>query len=220
MVTHPQLTGVIDNSLYTSPEIIYAKLKRIYKQKQFELADIIEWCADVETNYITDIDKMFYYEADEFIVTNGMVLLPCFLFRLLDVYSDPTTSNSLIEKIGNNGTYLFGFPDRIVDGNTIYLNYIGIPITDNGNPLIHKTHEPACEMFCKIKMFEEDVANGKFPVNLHENWNMRFGNMCSAANQDMRNYMRSDFNKLHRIRGMMINRIGQTTLRNNMDYHV
>lgn len=214
---HPALSGFVNNALYVSPEVIYADLKRIFKQKNIELGDIIEWCARVETLHLADVDKMFYYEADEFIVTDRMVMLPCHLHSLLDVYSNPNTSNSILS-VQSNGSYLYGFPDSIKDGDTIYLNYIGICVTDEGVPLVMKTHEEAVGFFCRCRLFEEDLANGEISPQTWGMWDMKFNNACQASKQDMRNYQRKDFNNLHKIRGAMINRLGQTTLRNNLYY--
>lgn len=214
MNVHPSLSGFVNNHLYISPDVIYADLSRIYKNKSIEYYDIVEWCARVETLHLADIDKMFYFEGDEFEVKDGMVLLPYNMFRLLDVYTDPKNSNSIINKIGNNGSVLYGF--NMPDGKKIYLNYIGIPITDTGIPLIIKSHEEACGFFCRCRLFEEDMANGNFNANLWMMWDSKFSNAVTAAKQNYRAFKRSDINNLHKIKGMMIKRIGNTTLRNNL----
>ncbi len=217
---HPQLSGFINNSLYVSPEVIHADLKRIYKNETINLADIIEWCARVETLHLADIDNMFYFEAEEFIIEHGMVLLPCNLHRLLDVYTDPNTSNSIIHTIGNNGQFLFGFPENMRDGDTVYLNYISIPVTEDGTPLVQKTHEEAVGFFCRCRMFEEKMNNGEMSPQLWMMWDQKFTASCTAAKQDMRSMKRNDYNDLVKIRGMMIKRLGQTVLRNNLYYNI
>ena len=217
-VIHPMLSGFVNNSLYVSPEVIYARLKRIYKNKVIEIGDIIEWCAEVETEHIPELDKMFYFEAEEFIVSNKMIQLPCHLHRLLDVYTDSSTSYSIIEKVGNNGSYLYGFPEGIEDGDTIYLNYIGIAVTEEGYPLVIKTHEVPCMFFCRCRLFEEEMNNGEYPSQLWQMYDQKFTASCVNARQNQIQWKRSDPNQLIKIRGMMIKRLGKTTLRNHLTY--
>lgn len=215
---HPSLRGFVNNSLYVSPDVIHADLKRIFKNKTIELNDIIEWCARVETLHLAEVDKMFNYDEEEFTVENGMIQLPCHLHRLLDVYTNPNSSTSIITNIGNNGQYLYGFSDNIEDGDTIYLNYVGIAVTEEGIPLVMKTHEEAVGWYCRCRLFEEDMLNGEISPQVWTMWDQKFTNSCSAAKQSMRHMKRSDFDNLTKIRGAMITRLGVTTLRHNLFY--
>ena len=213
------LNGVIDNSRYVSTEFVHSYLARTYKDTNFSKADVAEWCGDL-VSHACDIDSLVIYEEDEMTIENNMVELPCFLSRLFDVYYDKTNSNTIMEHIGNNGRYLYGFPEILKNGDKVYIDYAGLPVTENGDILIPKQYELACRKYCMIQIKEEDVINGNFPMQIHQMWKQELSNMIDAAKQKMTNYKTSDFNKLLRIRGNMINKLGFTSTRKNSNWHI
>ena len=213
---HPELSGFVDNALYISPEVIHADLKRIYKSKTIDLNDVIEWCAEVETLHVPEVDRMFNFEVMEHRLDHGLVLLPCNMFRLLDVYTDPSTSDSILDKVKSNGQYLYGFPHHMLNGTKIYLNYVGIPVTSEGMPLVMRTHRSAIGFYIRLRIFEEEMNMGTFPISVWQMYDRKFSDACSAAKQDLSNYQRHDYNDLVKIRGAVINRLGHTTLQQNL----
>ena len=107
---------------------------------------------------------------------NNMLLLPCNVFRLLDVYE--SRNKKLTYK--NNGAYLYdfrynGIKQTYPNGFKLYLNYVGINIDETtGELLIVKGHEEACKTFCKIEAFAEDAAYGRFSKDLWYLWKEEF----------------------------------------------
>lgn len=213
------LNGIVDNSKFVSTGFIYSYLSRTYKSSNFSKADIAEWCGDYVSN-ICDIDSLVIYEEDEFTITNGMIQLPCFLSRLMNVYYDKSNSHTIMEHLGNNGSYLYGFPEILKEGDKVYLDYAGLPITEDGEILIPKQYELACRKYCMIQLKEEDVIEGTFPLQLHQLWKQELSGMTIAAKQKVKNMNSSDFAQLLRIRGNMINKLGFTSTRRNSNYHI
>jgi hypothetical protein len=199
---------MINDSKYVSHHVIHADIARVYKSKSIDINDIMEWCAQVDTRYITDVDKMVLYLQVPLTVDtdNHQALLPCNVFRILDVYDD----DDEIVSFYNNGTYII-LPEDYVD-ESVYINYVGTAIADNGEPLIIKGHENACETFCKLRLFEEDMTLGRFPAQIWIMWDNQFSGQCSASMNDFRHFSREYFNKLNVIQGNMIPKIGQLPL--------
>ena len=214
-----ELTGEVDNSKFTTTKYIFDALSRIYKSQSFSLADITEWCGEFVSK-VCDANSMVIYEEDEFTVQNGMVKLPCNLHRVLDVYYNKDDSGSIMEHLGNNGSYLYGFPDIVSEGDIVYIDYIAMPITTDGNILIPVQYEIACRKYCMIQLKEDDVINGQFPADLHNMWKQEMSGMIIAAKQLNKHKTTSDFTNLLRIRGTMINKLGFTTTRRNQNYHI
>lgn len=205
-----------NNSKYVSAEVIMADLARKYKSFEWDLDDVIEWCAQVETNYIPEVNQMVHYVKVPLTVTSRQVELPCNIHRILDVYD----SDEARVQYYNNGAFLVDLRDdtgeELDDSvETIYINYVGLPLDDDGIPLILKGHEPACETFCKINFFEEKVALGEFSPDLWEKWNQQFSGQITSAKQSVRHMDRYDIDKLNIIKGNMIIKIGSMPIKQN-----
>ena len=188
------------NSKYTTYGDIFERLTRTFPEKNIQESDIIAWCAECETEWIGDIEAMTQYTKKALTVSNLQALLPCNVYRILDVYTDPTNPNSVIPYY-NNGAYLIFGSD--VTETTVYINYHGITIDqDTGYPLIKQGHEQACEAFCLWKLSYSDwmtnrIDNSKFAY-IEEQKNLQI----DAAKYDMRNF---DRQRLRNIRTIMAN---------------
>lgn len=213
------LHGVVDNSKYISTGFVYSYLSRTYKSSNFSKADVAEWCGDIVSK-VCDIDSLVAYEEDEFVIENGMVMLPCFLSRLFDVYYDKNNSHTIMEHLGNNGSYLYGFPENLKNGDTIYMDYAGLPITSDGELLIPKQYEMVCRKYCMIQFKEDDAMEGNFPIQQLQLMKQELSGLIIASKQSVTNMTTSDFNKLLRIRGNMITKLGFTSTRKNANYHI
>ena len=201
---------MINDQKYISHKAIAADITRVYKNKPVNLDDILEWCSQVETRYAIDVDKMVLYlkvplEVD-LETSPPQALMPCNVFRLLDVFNDGEEYTNYY----NNGSYLI-LPANYNE-EYVYLNFVGTAISDEGDPLIIKGHENACETFCKIRLFEEDVAYGRFNQQMWAMWKEEFSGQVAASKCDMRHFDRQHFNKLNIIHGNMIPKIGGVRL--------
>lgn len=213
---HPALAALTDNYKYTHPGMVFMDIKRTLPDKSFDYDDIVEWCAKVETDFIKDVDKMAIYEAVPLTVNSmRMAKIPCNVFKLEDVFYDPNNSDSVFEGLGNNGSYLFGFPDFVKVGSIVYINYVGIPIDENGDPLIIRGHQEACKQYCMSQILFQDYINGKIPMQVWIEIDRKFSNMTTAALQDATEFTRDHYNTLIKIHASVITRIGRLTLKSN-----
>jgi hypothetical protein len=206
---------MVNNSLYVSHKVIYADLSRKFKDKLFEEDDIIEWVGICESRYTHDIDMMFKFtEVPLTVQTIGnrpMAKLPCNIFRLLDVYTSSDWKST--QEHYNNGEYLI-----LPDGYTlqyVFINYIGTPISDDGEPLIVKGHENAVETFIKLQAFEEDWINQSISPTVYGTWQQMFSGQIQNSKYTFRHFDRSYFEKLMIIHGNSVPKIGTLPLYNN-----
>ena len=200
----------IQNNKYSSYRVVHSELNRIYKHKPFDINDVQEWCAQVETRYTDNADTLVHFLQICLTVENGMALTPCNITRILDIYSDPDNENSVVNA-SDNGVYLIMPVDYSLD--YVYINYVGCPINEEGEILILKGHEEVCKTYCKINHFEEDVTNRKFDANIWAMWDTKFSNQVKNARYDVfRNWTRDKFNQLNVIHGNMVPKIGGLVL--------
>jgi hypothetical protein len=199
----------MNNQKYVTPDVIAYELGREFKSKKWDIGDVRTWCGIVETRYVKDIETMMKFEEVPLTVTSNMLLLPCNVFRILDVYE--SVNKNLTYK--NNGAYLYDFKYNGVkqtysDNFTLYLNYIGINIDEStGEILIVKGHEEACKTFCKIEAFAEDAAYGRFSKDIWAMWKEEFSGQFKAARYNVQHKSRLDIDNLNIIRGNMIPKI-------------
>jgi hypothetical protein len=148
-------------------------------------------------------------------VVKGQALLPCNVHRILDVYYK---YQNLEYGISSTGAYLVNikYKDsrKEFDEDYVYINYVGTPIDETtGYPLIVKGHENACETFCKLRTFEEDMVLGKFSPQLWQAWDRKFSfQIQNAAYAVYRHKTRSYAQELLNIRANAIPQIGRLTL--------
>jgi len=205
------------NSVYfISPEVIWADLTRYITTKEISVYDVVELCAQVETRYIQDIDLMTNIYEVPLTVINSQALLPCNIFKILDIYDGYETPIDF--SLSATGAYLTGLKYQNSGSNytddTVYINYKGTNLDpETGYPLIAKGHENACETFCKIRLFEEDALFGKINMSMYANYQQQFSGQISNAlqnpyRQQVANYLKN----IETIRGNMIPQIGRLEL--------
>jgi len=205
------------NSVYfISPETIWADLTRNFLTKEIDRYNVIEWCAQVETRYIKDVDLMTDVMEIPLTVINSQALLPCNIFRIIDAYDG--FESSIDYSLSSTGAYLTSLKytnsGADYDEDTVYINYKGTPIDpDTGFPLIAKGHENACEVFCKMRLFEEDALYGKINYNMYVRWDQQFSGMITNALADpYRHKVANYLKQLDTIRGNMLPQIGRLEL--------
>ena len=208
---------VVNNQKFVSVDVIAYELGQTFKSKNWNIGDIRTWCSVVETRYVKDIETMAEFEEIDLTVDNGMVLLPCNIFRILDVYK---SENEILE-YKNNGSYLYDFKinghkANYVDGTKLYIDYRGVNVDNNGEILIVKGHEEACKTYCKLQMFEEDAAFGRFDKSMFAMWKEEFSGQFKAARYNIQHKSRLKIDNLTVIRGNMIPKIGDLVLHHEL----
>ena len=143
------------NKYFTATEI-YNRLSMTYpkKMKGLPLRNVVEWCATVEVEYIKDFAQFIEVIGHEVSVANYRGKLPCNIFKLENVY---TQENKRLFNYGYNGTYLF-FEREEIETGTVLIDYRGIPLGDDGLPLLLTGHEEACAKYCVYQLYQEDLA--------------------------------------------------------------
>jgi len=115
------------NQKYITAETILSMLSSYIKKKEVDINDIIEWCAECEITVLGDVEQMHKYFMIPITVTNYKALLPCNVYRLLDVFD---CGDNRINHY-NDGSHLVFNPKSLSILFTLYsipgLLLIGIP---------------------------------------------------------------------------------------------
>jgi hypothetical protein len=182
------------NTKYFTAEKIFSRLQRVFRQKmqEYAIGDVVEVCAEIELEILGNYNTFRHVDKHALVVNQSRVMLPCDLYRLKDVY---TGGNQRIFFFTNNGTYLsFNEECNILpsDGSTIYINYEGIPVDENGYPMLLRGHEQACFWGCVVRFFEEDHAMGRVNENTWRDWSSKYEFALSSANTGFRHMSRNE----------------------------
>jgi hypothetical protein len=201
----------IVNSKFVSVDIVLANLGRAHKRVNWDMNDVLEWCMQIETEMIADVDSMCLYEDIRLKVTNKQAPVPCNLHRILDVYTDPNNPLSKVSYF-NTGAYLNFNSD--FNSQYVYISYYGTTIDlASGAPLILRTHLKACEAYCVQQAYYEKYLNNEINGQQWSVIDQRVSEGCNIAiTQGVRFKDRQDLTNLNIIKGNMITKIGLTTL--------
>lgn len=201
----------IFNTKYTKAIEIASRISARFKSKKVDINDIIEWCAQCEIQEIRSAPEWFLYKDVNIEVKNYQALVPCNLYRLLDVMGD---NNMTRIKYYYDGTYIR------LDNNygyaSIYINYYGLPIDDQWRPLIIKGHEKAVEYFCIKMLFEEDFIQGKMNATQWQYILSEYEMGLAKAYHSKKNLSRNEIAEMTQIQFNMIQKIGNVP-RYNLD---
>lgn len=198
------------NQKYTTVENIFARLSQKIKTKSFDIEDIVQWCAECTVEVIGAPIAMRNYNKLKLRVTQNKALLPCNVYRLLDVFS---SANHRYKSYYNDGSHIvFNSTQRFEnDGESdfIYINYLGIAVdSKTGYPYILRGHEIACESYCVKQLYREDFYNGKISHAVWTDITDECSIQCAAANNgirhesndDMRNVLLQFYNMVPRMK--------------------
>jgi len=189
------------NQKYFSAEKIYARLAKQHKKKmaEYTLGDIVGMCAEIEIEVIGDSYEYERIENYEMEVIDGKALLPCNIYRILDVMSN----NTRIFDFHNNGIFLsFSENANIVpsNGSIVTMNYMGIPLCpDTGYPLFLRGHEQALYWGCLFRIYEEDGISGNMNYNSWNDIQLRYETQLSAAKGGFRHMDRNSMKQFTAI---------------------
>lgn len=199
----------IRNNKYIDHRVIMGNLMSLFKQKDFNEPDIINWCQEVETRDIGDVDNMVKFvqvplKVDNFVSAD----LPCNIYRILDVFNANETPIPFTTS--QNGSKLIFRKELNLTG--VYINYVGMPVSEDGTPLIVRGHENACLYKCITNAFMEDFALGKISQGAYALWEQKATGYILEASSNRRHYTREDWNNLNIIQGNLIPKIGGLSL--------
>ena len=202
----------INNQKYTNHRIIMGRVSRAVSlmgiSGMINEEDIIEWCAECEIDYIADYHYSVKYRQVPLVAHNCIAKLPCNVIRIEDVF---THSGNI--DYDNDGAYL-RFPASF-RGTVVYINYKGIPIDGEGNPLILKGHEQAVVSFCILQLLTPLHLAGQLKnPSVYAEYADKVNYQCIAAKNGYRHKDRAEVNREVIVWGNMIPKIGGLLLAN------
>lgn len=183
------------NQRFTTVENIAARIATTHKNKNLIIDEIAQWCAECSIEIVGNPDAMYKYNKVKCFVTSAKALLPCNIYRLLDVYDNLDNRKTLyyndgIHLIFNSNEYF----DKDANGyEYVYINYYGIAVDNKtGYPLIPRGHELACEAYCVWKLYTEDYLTGKINGQQWGYLDQQKTIQCAAANNGFRHDSNDD----------------------------
>lgn len=168
--------------MFIRPEEILMELTRTYKTKTFGLADVIEWCMQVEIDHISDIDVMNKYIV-ETRVRKGRVTLPINIYRInyiTDQYGE------IIDRKAIGGLYIHGL-DKY-EGQIIKIEFTGVVMDDDCMPLIAASHKDACKRYIILQLFEDDALGDMHLFKMQQHRWEQFAGIVLLTKQGFREW--------------------------------
>ncbi len=190
------------NNKYVTAENIMARLSMMHKNKSFNIDEIVQWCSECVIEVIGNPISMYDYNRIKLIVNNYKALLPCNVYRLLDVYD---SNDNRITNYYNDGSHIIFSSDAVFETdelgqNVVYINYYGIAVdSKTGYPLIMKGHELACEAYCACKLYLEDYLTGKINGQQWQYLDQQKTIQCEAANNGVRHESNDDMRRFMNV---------------------
>lgn len=203
----------VRNDLYCDHKLIMAKMQSRFKNQTFYEEEVMNYCQECEQQ-IGDIDSMVKFIEIPLIVTDfSKALMPCNVFKIMDVYLQPKDNNSRVNYNRNgDGRYLFFDTDLRL--RRVYINYIGTPVNRDGIPLIVRAHEMACLYYSLYNSLMEVASEGKFDMSMWGLFRNETPLRIAEAIGSKRHRDSADMNHLDIIRGNMVPKIGSMSLLN------
>lgn len=209
------MNSTVNGAKYITAHTIGSRIARNNKTIEFDIYDIVEWCAEAEIN-IGDFEGFQRYNNVSITVKDKKALLPCNVYRLLQVKG----AGSAVYNYENNGTYLI-FQDNSSQGSSsaganppntgelqLFIDYLGIPIDPDTNfPLIKDGHQEACYWYCMTKLMLEDYLNRKIDEGRWAFIQGQYGKYVQKAKSGFQYVSRDDMDKMAMIVTNMIPRI-------------
>ena len=183
----------IYNNKYTKAVEIFLRISSKHKAKQLDINNFIEWCAECELQEIRSAPEWFLFKGIILTVTDHKALVPCNVYRLLDIMDDQGRRLNHYY----DGTYIRLNTDSGL--SRISINYYGIPIDEEGHPLIVKGHEKACEYYCLKMLYEEDYLLGKIDANRWSYILNEYADGVIKAVNNYRNLTRNEMEEMETI---------------------
>ena len=211
------------NSKFVSTDIVLANLGRAHKKFNWDANDVLEWCMQIETEMIADLDSMVYFEHIPLQVKNNQARLPCNVHRIIHVrghhghegnYAE-YNNNHVDLSYNNNGAYISFDHNRErhheENNKYVFITYYGTKIDlETGEPLILRTHIKACEAYCVQQVYYEKFLNNEINGQQWRVIDERVTEGCNIAiSQGIRFKDDKDLNRLDMIRGNMIPKLGK-----------
>lgn len=201
---------------YVGANVIASRLNKLFQSKNFDPFLVAEWCAQVEVEYIRDIDIMWEFRAVPLTVgIEKMVLLPCNVYKIQELYDENkeflvyNRTETHLTEVRNMFTN-----EEVEEDDTIYISYSGVPVNkDTGDVLIPSGHEPICETYCMKMAFMEEALYGKVDRSIYLDWDRKFSGQIQAVRSSYRYIDSAKILKREIISGNMLPKIGRMDIK-------
>lgn len=191
--------------MYTSVKEIAAKISRNYKSLDYNLYDVVEWCGECE-KHIGEYKYFLEYEKVKIPVENCIAVLPCNIIRLINV-----TGAGCKELNYYRDANLLKFSSDKFD---IFIDYLGMPVDEEGFPLIMLGHEEACYYYCLKRLMEPDFIMGKMNI---ASWQYIMGQYeiyVTKAKNSAQHLSKRDMDKINMIKYNVIKNVRTSQMNN------
>lgn len=168
--------------MYIRPEEIYMDVARTYKSRTFSLYDVVEWCMQVETDYICDVDIMLRYVYVTKVI-DGRITLPKNIYRILLIEDE---DGRLIENKAVSGSYIHGL--KAYENRHVKIEFLGVAMDYDCMPLVAASHRDACRRYVIIQLFEDEAALDAHIYRIQANRWAEFSGSVLRAKQGFREW--------------------------------
>ncbi len=190
---------------YIDHTVILAMLTRDFPNKQWDEANVIEWCQHVENNILGNVDAMVRYIDYPVKVINGRAQIPCFAHK---VFSYSKTKDTHVDVSTRKFENYLSVYDDIKHGE-IFLSFVGMPIDlETGSPLILKGHEDICYWFCVKSAHTEAYFTGELDHSRWEYMDAKVAMYSTEVLQSLRDFDEKDYKNLSFILGTNVGHLG------------
>ena len=189
---------------FVSVKQVASMIARSHKHLAFDIYDIVEWCGEAVKN-ISAFESFVHFTHGthpgcRIEIKNRQALLPCNVYRLLGVYhrNRPLSSTEYIRD-DNYLRFNKRHHDILWDFDHIEIDYIGIPVDEDGFPKIDEISLQACYWYCLKMLMLEDFLNGKVPGGAYEYIEEQYGKYVAKAKSSFKNISHNDMNEIAMI---------------------
>ena len=200
------------NNLYIDIDGIMNVISSKYKSVNLSKSQVLEWSAYAQINELGVAHDFFFFKDIELTLEDDTntnykkAIMPCNVFRLLDVYDNNVSRVSY----RSDGEYFYfnDPPDKV------YIKYYGLPVTEEGRPLFIKGHEVALAYYCLYNHFEEPFILGEFDGQRFAYLEQRWFDEREKARSIFRRKTRGEIEEMLQIIANVVPKIGYVPVYN------
>jgi hypothetical protein len=198
---------------------VCSMISRSHKHLIFDKWDIVEWCAEAIKNvgnfesfhhYIPEHERVCHLK-----IKNRQAILPCNVYRLLRVYhrgvpmnnTDYIRNDRYLRFIKHHDDWDEDDGDDDFIPRRITIEFIGIPVDEEGLPKIDEIMIQACYWYCLKMLMTEDFLFGKVPPVAFEYLEEQYGKYVQKAKSSFKNTSRNDMDEIAMIMYSMVPKI-------------